>query len=75
MNAFLIVAALMAAIAASVVAIPLMRDRKGRVIGALAALLVAGSAAGLYPLWSNWDWNAPAAAPPAPSTSTTRRSR
>jgi len=66
MNAFLIVAALMAAIAASVVAIPLMRDRKGRVIGALAALLVAGSAAGLYPLWSNWDWHAPPpAAPPA----------
>jgi cytochrome c-type biogenesis protein CcmH len=66
MNAFLIVAALMAAIAAAVVAIPLMRDRKGRVIGALAALLVAGSAAGLYPLWSNWDWHAPPpAAPPA----------
>jgi cytochrome c-type biogenesis protein CcmH len=68
MNAFLIVAALMAAIAASVVAIPLMRERKGRVIGALAALLVAGVAAGLYPLWSNWDWHAPAsAAQQAPS--------
>jgi cytochrome c-type biogenesis protein CcmH len=59
MNAFLVVAALMAAIAATVVAIPLMRDKKSRLVGALAALLVAGAAAGLYPLWSNWDWHAP----------------
>jgi cytochrome c-type biogenesis protein CcmH len=60
MNVFLVVAALMAAIAATVVAIPLMRDKKSRLAGALAALLVAGAAAGLYPLWSNWDWHAPA---------------
>lgn len=68
MNAFLIVAALMAAIAASIVAIPLLRDKKSRIIGALAALLVLGGAAGLYPLWSNWDWHAPvqAQAMPAP---------
>jgi cytochrome c-type biogenesis protein CcmH len=59
MNTFLVIAALMAAIAASVVAIPLMRDKKGRLLGALAALIVAGAAAGLYPLWSNWDWHAP----------------
>jgi len=62
MNTFLVVAALMAAIAATVVAVPLMRDRKTRLVGALAALLVAGAAAGLYPLWSNWDWHAPAQA-------------
>jgi cytochrome c-type biogenesis protein CcmH len=60
MNTFLLVAALMAAIAATVVAVPLMRDKKSRLVGALAALLVAGAAAGLYPLWSNWDWHAPA---------------
>ena len=60
MNAFLVVAALMAAIAATVVAVPLMRDKKSRLVGALAALVVAGAAAGLYPLWSNWDWHAPA---------------
>jgi cytochrome c-type biogenesis protein CcmH len=59
MSAFLIVAALMAAIAASIVALPLLRDKKNRVIGALAACLLAGAAAGLYPLWSNWDWHAP----------------
>jgi cytochrome c-type biogenesis protein CcmH len=62
MSAFIIVAALMAAIAATVVAVPLMRDKKNQLVGALAALLVAGAAAGLYPLWSNWDWHAPSQA-------------
>ncbi len=62
MSAFLTVAALMAAIAAAVVALPLMRDRASRLVGAVVALLVAGAAAGLYPLWSNWDWHAPAQA-------------
>jgi cytochrome c-type biogenesis protein CcmH len=65
MNSFLIVAAFMAAIAAAVVALPLLRDRKHRLIGVVAAVLVAGAAAGLYPLWSNWDWHAPPAAAPA----------
>jgi cytochrome c-type biogenesis protein CcmH len=67
MSAFIIVAAIMAAIAAAVIAIPLMRDKKSRVVGALAALLVAGAAAGLYPLWSNWDWHSPPQAAPAPA--------
>ena len=67
MSAFLIVAALMAAIAASIVAIPLLRDKKGRIIGAVAACLVAGAAAGLYPLWSNWDWHAPVQAQSMPA--------
>jgi cytochrome c-type biogenesis protein CcmH len=59
MSTFIINAAVMAAIAAAIVALPLLRDKKTRIIGALAALLVAGAAAGLYPLWSNWDWHAP----------------
>jgi cytochrome c-type biogenesis protein CcmH len=66
MSAFLIVAALMAAIAAAIVALPLLRDKKNRVIGALAAVLLAGAAAGLYPLWSNWDWHAPVQAQSMP---------
>jgi cytochrome c-type biogenesis protein CcmH len=60
MSTFIIIAAVMAAIAAGIVAVPLMRDKKARVAGALAALLIAGAAAGLYPLWSNWDWHTPA---------------
>jgi len=64
MTKFLIVAAVMAALAAAAVAWPLMRDARSRVLGAVAGLLVIGAAAGLYPLWSNWDWNAP----PAPET-------
>ena len=67
MSAFLIVAALMAAIAASIVAIPLLRDKRSRIIGAVAACLVAAAAAGLYPLWSNWDWHAPVQAQSMPA--------
>ena len=61
MNTFLVIAAVMAAIAAGAVALPLLRDKQSRLLGALAAVLVIGAAAGLYPLWSNWNWH------PAPS--------
>ena len=66
MTTFLVVAAFMAAIAATAVAVPLLRDRNSRIVGAIAAVLVIGAAAGLYPLWSNWNWHAPAAAAAAP---------
>jgi cytochrome c-type biogenesis protein CcmH len=60
MHTFLVIAAVMAAIAAGAVAIPLLRDRQSRIAGAFAAVIVIGVSAGLYPLWSNWDWGAPA---------------
>jgi cytochrome c-type biogenesis protein CcmH len=60
MNTFLVVAAVMAAIAAAAVALPLLRDKQSRVLGGLMAVIVIGAAAGLYPLWSNWNWHAPA---------------
>src|ERR1700736_4521282 len=60
MDTFLIVAALMAAIAAGAVALPLLRHRQSRLLGALLAVTVIGASAGLYPLWSNWNWHAPA---------------
>jgi cytochrome c-type biogenesis protein CcmH len=60
MNIFLVVAAVMAAIAAGAVALPLLRDRHSRRLGALLAVMVIGASAGLYPLWSNWNWHAPA---------------
>jgi cytochrome c-type biogenesis protein CcmH len=60
MNTFLVIAAAMAAIAAAAVAFPLLRDRQSRLFGALLAVMVIGASAGLYPLWSNWNWHAPA---------------
>jgi cytochrome c-type biogenesis protein CcmH len=66
MTSFLIIAAVMAAIAAAVVALPLLRDRQSRITGAVLALLVVAAAAGLYPLWSNWNWHAPAQSAAAP---------
>src|SRR5258708_1374651 len=62
MNTFLVIAAVMAAIAAAAVALPLLRDRQSRRLGALLAVMVIGASAGLYPLWSNWNWHAPAQA-------------
>ena len=59
MNTFLVIAAVMAAVAACVVALPLLRDRQSRVLGGIVAVIVAGAAAGLYPLWSNWNWHPP----------------
>jgi cytochrome c-type biogenesis protein CcmH len=69
MNIFIVIAAVMALIAAATVATPLLRDRRSRIAGVLAAVVVAGAAAALYPLWSNFNWHAanaadPAAAPP-----------
>jgi cytochrome c-type biogenesis protein CcmH len=61
MKLFLFLAACMAAAAAAAVAYPLLRNQS-RWVGAVAALLVVGASAGLYPFWSNWDWHAP---PPA----------
>src|SRR5450631_512298 len=59
MTTFIVVAAVMAALAAAAVAVPLCRNRKSRAVGALAGVLIAGAAATLYPLWSNWNWSAP----------------
>jgi cytochrome c-type biogenesis protein CcmH len=60
MNTFLVIAAIMAAIASGAVAFPLLRDKQSRVVGILAAVIVIGASAALYPLWSNWNWHAPA---------------
>jgi cytochrome c-type biogenesis protein CcmH len=57
MTAFVVIAVFMAAIAATAVAWPLLRHRVSRLVGAGAGLLVMAAAAGLYPLWSNWNWH------------------
>jgi cytochrome c-type biogenesis protein CcmH len=60
MVAFILAAAVMAALAAAAVAVPLLRHRGNRIVGAVSALLLVALASGLYPLWSSWDWNATA---------------
>jgi cytochrome c-type biogenesis protein CcmH len=62
MTPFVLIAACMAVLAAAAVALPLIRGRQA-VLGAVAAVFVVGAAAALYPMWSNWDWHAPATAP------------
>ncbi|MGD0503899.1 MAG: tetratricopeptide repeat protein [Steroidobacteraceae bacterium] len=64
MTTFLVIAVFMAAIAATAVAWPLLRSRGSRLAGVAAGILVMAAAAGLYPLWSNWNWHE---APPAAS--------
>jgi cytochrome c-type biogenesis protein CcmH len=59
MNTFLLIAAVMAAVASGAVAFPLLRDKQSRVAGLLAVVIVLGAPAALYPLWSNWNWHAP----------------
>jgi cytochrome c-type biogenesis protein CcmH len=68
MSTFIVIAAVMAAIAATAVAFPLLRSPRSRLAGALAGVLVMAAAAGLYPLWSNWNWRAAMAAKPAVDT-------
>jgi cytochrome c-type biogenesis protein CcmH len=67
MTTFIFIAAVMAAIAATAVAFPLLRSPRSRLAGALAGILVMGAAASLYPFWSNWNWHAAAASKPAVS--------
>lgn len=66
MGTFVVIAALMALAAAAAVSWPLLRGRDSRLAGSILAVTVLACAAGLYPLWSNFDWNAPAQGPAAP---------
>lgn len=61
MTAFIVIAVCMAAAAAATVAWPLLRQARSRLAGVVAAVAIGAAAAGLYPLWSNWNWRS---APP-----------
>jgi cytochrome c-type biogenesis protein CcmH len=60
MTTFIVIAALLALGAVAAVIWPLVRDRSHRLAGVVTAIVLLAAAGGLYPLWSNWDWNAPA---------------
>lgn len=69
MTSFLIVAALMTAMAAAAVAYPLLRDRRSRLVALTATVVLVVGAGTLYKLWSTWNWSAtgaPGAAPVSP---------
>ena len=59
MTTFIVIAALLALGAAAAVTWPLLRDRSHRLAGIVTSVVLLAAAAGLYPLWSNWNWNAP----------------
>jgi cytochrome c-type biogenesis protein CcmH len=54
---FIAIAALMSICAAAALVWPLLRDRGARRAGTISAVLFVAAAAGLYPLWSTWDWH------------------
>jgi cytochrome c-type biogenesis protein CcmH len=62
MATFLVIAVFMAAIAATAGSWPLLRNSRSRLAGAAAFVLIMAAAAGLYPLWSTWNWREAAAA-------------
>ena len=79
MNAFLLVAALLATLVILPLLIPLLK-RGGQGPGAsLLAIIVTvgigGGAALLYPLWSNWKWSAPEPAADSPAAMIGRLAR
>ncbi|HXC59659.1 MAG TPA: hypothetical protein VN645_10110 [Steroidobacteraceae bacterium] len=79
MNAFVLVAALLAILVILPLLIPLLK-RGGQGPGAaLLAVIVAvgigGGAALLYPLWSNWKWSAPEPAADSPAAMIGRLAR
>ena len=57
MTSFLIIAAVMTAVAVALVAMPLLKGGRNRVIAAVVAVLMVGGAGGLYATWSNWNWS------------------
>lgn len=57
MSIFVILAAVLAAIAAAWVAYPLWRERASRGVAAVAAAVLVTGAAVLYLQWNNYDWS------------------
>jgi cytochrome c-type biogenesis protein CcmH len=79
MNAFVLVAALLALAVIVPLIVPLLRRREGQPTAALLSvalvLLIGGGAALLYPAWSNWQWSQAEPAADAPAAMIGRLAR
>ena len=79
MNAFVLVAALLALAVIVPLLVPLLRRRDAQPTAALLSVglvvLIGGGAALLYPLWSNWQWSQPELAADAPAAMIGRLAR
>lgn len=79
MNAFVLVAALLALAVIVPLLVPLLRRREGQPTAALLSIalvvLIGGGAALLYPVWSNWKWSQPEPAADAPAAMIGRLAR
>ena len=79
MNGFIAIAGLLTLAALIALLYPLLRKRESSPeawrSGGLAAVLIALGAAALYPLWSNYDWQAPAQAADSPEAMVGRLAR
>jgi cytochrome c-type biogenesis protein CcmH len=79
MSAFVVIAALLTLAALAGLIYPLLRRSgaqpvAGKVAG-IAAVLLVGGAAGMYPVWSNWNWSQPAVAVDSPAAMVGRLAR
>jgi cytochrome c-type biogenesis protein CcmH/NrfG len=79
MNAFVLVAALLALAVIMPLLVPLLRRREEQPTAALLSVvlvvLIGGGAALLYPVWSNWQWSQPEMAADAPAAMIGRLAR
>lgn len=79
MTTFVLIAIAMTLAVVALVVYPLVAGRGAAPAAGLAAvafaLLIAGGAGLLYPVWSKWNWNAPTAAPDSPAAMVGRLAR
>jgi len=79
MSGFIILAVLLTLAALAVVVWPLVRRNDAAPVAwplvGLTAVLVAGGAAALYPVWSNWNWSQPEVAADSPAAMVGRLAR
>jgi len=79
MNAFMLVAALLALAVIAPLLYPLLKRKDqgpgAALLAVIVTVVIGGGAALLYPLWSNWKWSEPAPAADSPAAMIGRLAR